>query len=348
MSGPTVTNITQELERCTLGELAATSANNLFWQTKVSQRYLSGVMDGSARRGLLQAPTEVDGLATLLAMRCGFTGPVEGGNQGLVQRLLQPSKAQLRSNTTVLGISSGKMRKYRITYRTQPAAESSLPHPKLDMREQDFDKVIIATPLHTANIDLGQVGDFNTASKTRGPDVHVTLFMTKTELSSRFFNLPDSTILPDDFLLTAHTSQTQDVHSISRSRECWIDKSLCFSHPSLPSMCDQMEYENLFRINSRGRVEDSDLVRMIGMLYQNNTPLEAQGISWVHRQYWPSAIPVNRHEGLDSPRLELAPGLFYLGGAEQVMSSMEMSCRMAKNVARLMLHEGEGTQSGSR
>ena len=281
--------MTQELERCALNRLVAQSTDEYLTQAGISQRYWSDVVDSYTRQSLLQASPDVHSLAALMATQDNSVGPVRGGNQCLVELLLQSSKSQLRLDAAVLKIGPGKSRRYSVTYSTRPVPNSGPPLPELAKSQEEFDKVVIATPLRTANIDLRQLGDFDAASTTRYSNAYVTHFMTPAELCPSFFNLPNSTIMTDDIKVTAHASQTNDLYSISRSYESWIDNSFCY----FPAVCDQMVYENLYRIVSRGRIADNVIVGMIGGLFKKNTRLAEQGITWVHRQPWPSAIPAH-------------------------------------------------------
>lgn len=200
------TDVTQELERCALSRLVAQSADEYLTQAGISQRYSSDVVDTCTRQSLLQASSDVHSLAALMATRDNSVGPVRGGNQRLVKQLLQSSKSQLRLDTAVLRIGPGKSRRYSVTYSKRHVPESC-PHPsELATTQEEFDKIVIATPLRTANIDLGQLGNFDAASTTRYFNAHVTHFITPAELCPSFFNLPNETIMTDDIMLTAHAS----------------------------------------------------------------------------------------------------------------------------------------------
>jgi hypothetical protein len=80
-------------------------------------------------------------------------------------------------------------------------------------------------------------------------------------------------------------------------------------------------------------MEDNDLVRMIGQQFHEGSELSDYDISWVHRQAWPHAFPRYQESHALLEEVEIAPKLFYLSGAEDVISSMEMSCRMGHNAA---------------
>ncbi len=103
--------------------------------------------------------------------------------------------------------------------------------------------------------------------------------------------------------------------------------------------CD--DDENMYRVVSRGRLSHNDLSRLIKRM-----PLEDQrnpymDITWVHRRAWSWALPTfggrDGNSGETGGKIEIVPHLFYIGGVDSVLGSMEMSCRMGRNVARLLL-----------
>lgn len=106
--------------------------------------------------------------------------------------------------------------------------------------------------------------------------------------------------------------------------------------------CDQCDFENLHSALSRRRMDDSDLVRMMGQHQQlrDRHELGNYNISWVHRHAWPYAVPRYQKEHALLDRIEIAPQLFYLGGAEDILSSMEMSCRIGRNAAGMLYRQG--------
>lgn len=72
---------------------------------------------------------------------------------------------------------------------------------------------------------------------------------------------------------------------------------------------------------------------MLGQQLEGGSELSDYEISWVHRQFWPHAFPQHAKHGALQEEVEISSNLFYLSGAEEIMSSMEMSCRMGDNAA---------------
>jgi prenylcysteine oxidase / farnesylcysteine lyase len=328
-----VDNVTQELEEYALDQFVAQSATRYLDEARVSQRYSSDLTDTCTRTRFLRALPIVHSLVALMAAQERLIGPIRGGNRRLVERLIEISNSRLRLDTYVIKIGPGQSHRYKVTYSEQSSPEQSSPKSNL-AESQEFDYVIIAAPLHTANIDLGSLSNFDTAALPQYSDVHVTHFPAPAELSPSFFNLSSEATMTDDIMVTAHASEFFDLYSISRSWEYWIDDEFCYPG----QLCDQVVYENLYRVVSRERIDDIDLIGMIGGNFHNNTPLHEQNMSWVHRQAWLSAVPAHRPDATLPQQVQMAPGLFYLCGAEGIISSMEMSCRMGKNVAKRLYY----------
>jgi hypothetical protein len=90
---------------------------------------------------------------------------------------------------------------------------------------------------------------------------------------------------------------------------------------------------------------------MIGRKLGEGQSAEEAGLSWEVREEWQAAIPMfERGRGKRrSGDVEIAEGLFWLGGGEEVVSSMEMSCKMGRNVTRrLELKDDKGSEGPAK
>ncbi len=78
---------------------------------------------------------------------------------------------------------------------------------------------------------------------------------------------------------------------------------------------------------------------MIAKLLGNSedSTLENLGVRWIHRQIWSHASPKFRN-GAMLDNIEVADGVFYTGVGEEVVSSLEMSCRMGQLAANLLYY----------
>ena len=158
---------------------------------------------------------------------------------------------------------------------------------------------------------------------------HITHFLSSQYLSPGFFNLPTGTRLPDMLFTTANSSNVPDIYSIILVDAITrIDRTGC-SPPPLSSTwdledCDTVIHEGIYRVVSSGMIDNQTLRKMVGRPTYFEFPL-------VHRQAWPRTTATEIDFELSNNEIELAPSLYYTGGGEDIMSSLEMSCRMGFN-----------------
>jgi hypothetical protein len=93
------------------------------------------------------------------------------------------------------------------------------------------------------------------------------------------------------------------------------------------SDCDTVIYENIYRVLSNTPVDRYTLAKMAGKECNYAFP-------FFHHQAWPYAFPQLQDNSRWSDEVEIAPNLFYLSGGEEIVNSLEMSCRMGYNAAR--------------
>lgn len=166
---------------------------------------------------------------------------------------------------------------------------------------------------------------------------YVTLFATELPLDRRFLNLSMQGWLPKDYwplLTTSASAQDLDLISVTR-KHLWYRDTACWDiNPDGTSDCDVFIDSDVYRVQTRSRLSDAYIARMVGRELADGAELDSVGVTWVHRQAWnsqgydPEAAPPGD--------MELADNLFYLGAAGQVLDTLEMGCRMGRNVAGLV------------
>lgn len=317
-------SIRQEMANIGLDDRILESAKTFLHDQNISSRYQSDLVQPCSRAHFLRNLNEVGGLASLKA-----TGPtdlisIEGGNTQLIKGMILLANADVHLESQIVKVSRGLNRRYRLSIASTRSAKHSV-----RVTEAEYDSVILASPLHTGSeLDLSDL-NLGSSAPTRIPYVatHVTHFQTSRNLAPEYFNLPADTIVPYDILTAKTSNHDPNILSITHTpvegnRDC------------VPGNCDQQEDEYIYRITSRHPIKDRELVKMTGGKYKQGTSLVHYGISWVNHQAWPHAFPQTRGSNQANDKVEIAPGLFYLGGGEQVISSLEMSCRMGRNAAR--------------
>lgn len=291
---------------------------NLTISSALQNEFIQPCTRGRFSQNLL----DVSGLSTLMAAGKSTTISVDGGNNRLVERMIRLSKADLQLDSVVTAISPGLSKRYQLSISHLASNESS----KVDNVE--FDMVVLAAPFESSEIDLSR---FNIHSiPTPRIDTYVTHFSSSVPVSSNLSVLPLDISILDEMTLT--TSTIADNPNILNLQE----SNACFRRGCLPGdECDECDEDTrLYRVHSRQYLADDDLVRMIGQNPSENRELSDYGIHFVRRRAWPRSYPQAKEGYLNFvDDIEIAPDLYYLNGAESIICSMEMSCRMGRNVA---------------
>lgn len=318
---PTFDSSVRELEQVGLSELALDSAESYLKNQSITPRFLTEVVQPCTRAQFSQNLASVRALSSIVAAGASKATSIEGGNAFLIERMIELSGADLHLDSRVVKIVSGHNRRYRLSIARHGIEYTP------DPQHAEFDAVVLAVPLQSSKIDLSGLDLESTALLHPYVETHVTHFVTPAKISSKFFDYGLNVNVPDHLFTTTSLSHDPDILNIKRS-------TIRLRRGCLPgNECNQFDTMNLYRVLSRHRIESSDLVRMIGRQLEDGSELSDYDISWVHRQAWPQAFPRYEKQHALLEEIEIGPNLFYLNGAEEVISSMEMSCRMGDNAA---------------
>ncbi|KAI9847633.1 MAG: hypothetical protein M1837_002207 [Sclerophora amabilis] len=327
-------NLPEALDNLGLTAAYAQSADHYLLNNSVSLEYAKEVVQATTRAWLGHDLNELNGLAALVAMNTAETDSIQsviGGNQKLIERLLKLSGAHLHLNTRATKITRSDHGRYRL--HVTSADHQDLPDGPSVADAAEYDAIIIATPLQGARLDL-DLGRFHGA--TRNVPVyaerHVTHFTSplSRRLDPSYFNVSTAHEIPDQiFTTTMGNAASEADPDFFR-----IDSSLAAA--GMDGCVAQSE--NLYKITSATAVEDGMIATLLG--HPPNSALEDLGVRWVHRQVWPHASPkFRRNNGaamLDN--IEIAPRVFYTGLSDEIVTSLEMSCRMGQLAANLLLY----------
>lgn len=315
-------NIPETLDKLGLTAECNQSAERYLLNNGISPEFLKEVVHATTRAWLADDLEDLNGLAALEAMNPADTDyiqPFRGGNYNLVYRLLKLSEVKVRLNTRVSRINRSQSGSYHLTAVAKDLADSSS---TTDM--EDYDAIIIATPLQGAGVDL-DLGVDITETLTPYVERHVTHFTSQESdtLSTSFFNVSHAEEIPDKIFTARGMDPGPGFFSID------------FSLADLGLDGCVVRTENLYKIVSATPLEDSMIAELLGK--PKDSTLEEIGVRWVHRQAWPYASPKFR-KGAMLDNIELADGIFYTGAGEEVVSSLEMSCRMGRLAADLFYY----------
>ncbi|KAG4417391.1 hypothetical protein IFR04_009460 [Cadophora malorum] len=323
----TFSNLGSEMDKSGLSAQVLGSARSCLRDLGHSNEFLNEVVEPCTRARFGQNLDGVRGLSAEIAFREFFSRSVSvsGGNCRLVDRLISLSKADLKFNSGIKEIHPGQSKRYKLR------VESPLPKSNVSTYWEDFDAVAIAVPFSMSGVSFGEEVDIrmNLDASSHPSERHITHFVSSQDLSPDFFKLLPRIKLPDMISTTPYSSNVPDIYSITLLDTITrIDRTGC-SPPPLSSRldlddCDSVIHEGIYRVVSSETIDNQTLSKMVGSSSDYDFP-------FIHRQVWPYITATEIDFQLPTRKIELAPGLYYTGGGEDIISSLEMSCRMGFN-----------------
>ena len=270
-----------------------------------SRSFAREVVEAGIRERFFGDYDQLNGLDAVLALGTENVVSVSGGNLRLVDRLIKLSGSTLQLGTNVTRISLLPKGGWAVNF-AQGGTNG----------RATFDAVIIAAPLELSNITFEPPLALRTGTNLTYMDTVVTHFTTPNRLNASFFNISDPA--PQNILTTGVIGKTDPPFF-----------SLTLIGPV--TRPETAEIENLYKLVSEGVISDSELGEYVE---QNQSPTEP-ALTWIDRQLLPQSVPILAGNQTIQDRIEIAPGLFYAGGGEQITATVEFGCRMGSNAARL-------------
>ena len=323
-------NLFEKLKESFSSEEVSLSAASFFESNHVSAKLVNEIIRAESRYRHARDLEQVNLLSSLLALRSTADLGIHQGNRRLPDRMLKIAGAHVRLNHRVSRITAGEQRRWKIhAVYSGDQAESS-------MFEAEFDIIILTAAFAFNDIDIDLPISALVSSTEVRPYVerHVTLVSTLHRLSPIYFNQPNDTAVPQNILTAPRQSvsgENNDVFSITVSDRV----------PPPDTIDDESELEYVYKIISSKPICDDEIARLLGHNLDSSTnnnsikqTLYDFGVTWLHRQAWPHAYPQSDPKRPILDNIQIAPDLYYTAATEDVLSTMEMSCRMGKNVAK--------------
>ena len=311
------------------------SASSCFENNGASAKLINEIVRAETRNRHARDLDQVNVLSSTLALRSAPDVSIYQGNQRLPHRMLKISEAYIRLNTRVSRITAGEKRRWRVHARTSNVAET-----QASTSTADFDIIVLTAPFAFNGIDIDPPLS-TLASKTEirpYMERHVTFFSTLDRLSPNYFNRSINTTVPETILTAPRQPVSEGGNEIFS-----ITIADRVPPPNAGDNVDELEY--VYKIVSSKPTPDDEIARLLGHHMESRDkerqirePLQKLGVTWVHRQAWPHAYPQFSPGSPILDNIEIAPDLYYTAAAEEVLSTMEMGCRMGLNVAKHLYH----------
>ena len=294
-----------------------------FFQNLTSPEFTREIVQAITRASFGQNLATMHGLAALAALNpAPGDSVINGGNHKLIERLIKLSDVDLHLKSTVTKVQTSPVRKYRLTVETPSHHHEQS---SFSNEEADYDVIIIAAPLQMANIEFDI--DIQIAASSPRPYVsrYVTHFTSANPLSLAYFNLTTGASLPSKIYTTTSTNLPSPPFFSIEHLLASFGLDGCIT-----------QTENLYRIITASPLLGSTILKLLGQ--DPEIALEDAGVQWVHRKEWKHAfLEYDGSVMLDN--IETADGIFYTGFVDEVVSSLEMSCRMGRRAADLLYNE---------
>ncbi|KAJ5294100.1 hypothetical protein N7508_008921 [Penicillium antarcticum] len=288
-------------------------------------------------REIIQASTRVNygqnlqlihGLESVVCMATDGAVSIEGGNWRIFDAALSASHAHVNVNTTVTGIIRNSDGTMQVSSKLNAASTS----------EKTFDEVVVAGPLQYSGISISPSLD-HTPDEIPYVNLHVTLFSSPHRIAPQYFGLDLNARAPETILTTLPEDFNPENKADVGPSGFWSISTLrTVDHPTVNS--EETEQHYVYKIFSPERPTAEFIAGILGLekdyVSSNATigDLSKNDVSWFHEKLW-NPYPVLYPRVTFEDTL-LAPGVWYTGGIESFISTMETSALMGRNVATLM------------
>lgn len=283
--------------------------------------FLTEVWNAGVRERYFEDVGELPALDALFAYEAEMPITVQGGNLRLIERLLLLSRAEVLLGTEVLDLTQAKKGGWDIAYTNAPAPANA------GWTEEHFDTVILASSLDLANVTISPPLTAQPGLTQKYDNSFVTHFTTSSLLNSSFFGC-ESNIRPQNILTSPTRTDTKPPFFSLTFLQALAQTPGSPNQPGQPA-----EIVRLYKLASRQLISDEEIGRYLENVSDDPTkPV----VTWIDRQPLPKSVPKADFKRGLVENLEIAPGLWYAGGGEQVAATAEFGCRMGRNAANLV------------
>jgi prenylcysteine oxidase/farnesylcysteine lyase len=338
--------------------VSSSTGEEFLAKNQISPLFSREIIQASTRVNYGQNLGLIHGLESMVCMATDGAVSIDGGNWRIFDGAVKAAKADIRLDTTVTELLRNDDGTIRIT--SHPSDELDSPQ---SIDEAEFDEVIIAGPLQYSGVSISPPLE-HIPDEIPYVKLHVTLFASPHRISPKYFGLDGrKDQVPESILTTLPEGLNlgQNPHGVGPAEFWSISTLRTVDYSTIIDGEDHQETHYVYKIFSPERPTAEFIAEIFEIDYQKDTgsvvtphanttigDLPETEISWFHEKLWhpyPLLYPrVTFEETL------LAPGVWYTGGIESFISTMETSALMGRNVAALMVQswkKEEETKSGS-
>lgn len=308
-----------------LQAITAATGEQYMEESGISGPFGHDVVQASTRVNYAQNLAHLHALEAMVCMAVQNAQAVEGGNRKIFERMIAAGNATLMLQTGVKSVEERDEGGYRLDLED---AEKGIHD---SSSSQYFDEVVLAGPFQFSNVSL---------AKVKKPDIipyvelHVTLFTSPHLLSPAFFNMPSAAYAPRVVLTTLPKNEKPRKGAGSVGSPGFFSISLldAVTNPAT----HKQEY--IYKIFSASPPTSTFLQKLLGLHEPGDSTgdsINAEDISWIHRKVW-NSYPYE-YPRMTFEDIQLDDHLWYTGGMDSFISTMETNALMGMNVARLIV-----------
>lgn len=344
-------SLTQRVFELGLNKITAVTGEQYLAENKINPDFSREIIQAATRVNYASNLAYIHGLEAMVSFATDDASSVLGGNWKIFDHMVNASQAALNSNTKVASISTAPDHDYtspKYTISTVDTSSSSSSSSKEEEYPITFDNVVLATPWQFSDISTSSDVLRHKIDEIPYMKLHVTLFSSPFKLRPGFFGLEDGVKAPSNVYTTLGADETagKGQDSVGRSGFYSISTLKTAINPS------NSRREYVYKIFSAQPVTHKFLTDLLGAdVPETFTSSSSQDfkestmvdpISWYHA-HWFHSYP------LELPRVTfqdpvVGSGVYYTGGIESFISTMETSALMGKNVARLIADDFAGVK----
>ncbi|KAL4931246.1 putative prenylcysteine lyase [Aspergillus undulatus] len=335
-----------------VGLLDSTSTTGATFLEKnsVSSGFSREIIQASTRVNYGQNLPLIHGLESMVCMATDGAVSIEGGNWRIFDGMLKSAQADVRLNHTVTSMTRNKDNTVSIDVTDELSSHQQ------KKATLDFDEVVIAGPYQYSGISISPEPE-HIPDTIPFHTLHVTLFSSPHRLSGKYFNLKEPSDLPPETILTTLPTDIDlgDNENGVGPAGFWSISTLRTVNHSSTSPEEPNQKHYVYKIFSPTRPTASFIRDILGLEQPTQitknalgiTDIPSEDISWLHEKIWHPYPFLYPRVTFEDPAL--APGIWYTGGIESFISTMETSALMGRNVATLIVKgwEDQGGNNGA-
>ncbi|KAG9251111.1 Prenylcysteine lyase-domain-containing protein [Emericellopsis atlantica] len=308
----------------------------LLKQNNIDEKFARHIIQAATRVNYASNLAFIHGVEAMVSFATEGAVSVEGGNWQIFDKMVQSSGATLHRNTSVASISRPKQDgKYFVSTKVDGSASTA------EAYGIGFDEVVIATPWQFSQITTDASVLRHKIEEVPYTKLHVTLFTSPFRLHPQFFGLAPGAKAPSNVYTTLGEDETpaSGADGVGRTGFYSISTLRTTNNPTTGRL------EFVYKIFSAEAISPAFLSSVLGTAVPDSFTGDKSPISWYH-PVWFHSYPI------ELPRVTfqdpvVGDGVWYTGGMESFISTMETSALMGMNVAKLIVDEvGSSAQKG--